>query len=111
VAVQKLYAALTCDIVTVSHNPCVSLVNLLLPWQQALVQVAVWSIGEYGELLFVDVEDEVKPDATESDVTKLLESILFTPHSNLVTREFTINAVMKLSVRFKNSERYSEWLS
>jgi len=77
----------------------------LLPWQQALVQVAVWSIGEYGELIFVDIDDEVKPDATESDVVKLLESILYTPHSNLVTREFAINAVMKLSVRFKSSER------
>ncbi|XP_065885853.1 AP-1 complex subunit gamma-1-like [Dysidea avara] len=87
VAVQQLYTALRCDIVT-----------------QALVQVAVWSIGEYGELLFVDIDDEVKPDATESDVVKLLESILFTPHSNLVTREFAINAVMKLSVRFKSSE-------
>lgn len=68
--------------------------------------MAVWSVGEYGELLFVDVDDEVKPDATESDVVKLLESILYTPHSNLVTREFAINAVMKLSVRFKSSERY-----
>lgn len=70
------------------------------------MQVAVWSIGEYGEMLFVDTEDDIKPDIEEQDVMKLLETVLFTSHSNIVTKEFAINAVMKLSVRFKHSERF-----
>lgn len=65
----------------------------------------MWSIGEFGEMLFVDTEDDIKPDINEQDVVKLLETVLFSPHSNIVTKEFTINAVMKLSVRFKHSER------
>ena len=67
--------------------------------------MAVWSIGEFGEMLFVDTEDDIKPNVNEEDVVKLLETVLFSPHSNLVTKEFAINAVMKLSVRFKHSER------
>ena len=65
----------------------------------------MWSIGEFGEMLFVDTEDDIKPDVNEQDVVKLLETILFSPHTNLVTKEFTINAVMKLSVRFRQSEK------
>ena len=65
----------------------------------------MWSIGEFGEMLFVDTEDDIKPNINEQDVVKLLETILFSPHSNLVTKEFTINAVMKLSVRFRQSEK------
>lgn len=68
--------------------------------------MAVWSIGEYGEMLFVDMEDDIKPDIEEHDVVKLLETVLFSPHSNIVTKEFAINAVMKLSIRFKHSERF-----
>ena len=56
-------------------------------------------------MLFVDTEDDIKPDVNEQDVVKLLETILFSPHTNLVTKEFTINAVMKLSVRFRQSEK------
>ena len=65
----------------------------------------MWSIGEFGEMIFVDTEDDIKPDINEQAVVKLLETILFSTHSNLVTKEFTINAVMKLCVRFKHSER------
>ena len=65
----------------------------------------MWSIGEFGEMLFVDTEDDIKPNIDEQDVVKLLETVLFSPHSNIVTKEFAINAVMKLSVRFKHSER------
>ena len=56
-------------------------------------------------MLFVDTEDDIKPDINEQDVVKLLETVLFSPHSTMVTKQFTINAVMKLSVRFKHSER------
>lgn len=87
IAVQHLYTAICNDITT-----------------PALVQVAVWSIGEFGEMLFVDTEDDIKPNIDEQDVVKLLETVLFSPHSNIVTKEFAINAVMKLSVRFKHSE-------
>ena len=62
-------------------------------------------------MLFVDTEDNIKPDVNEQDVVKLLETVLFSPHSNLVTKEFAINAVMKLSVRFKHSERLVYYLS
>ena len=37
---------------------------------------------------------------SEGDVIDVLESILYSPHSSPVTRDYALNALMKLSTRF-----------
>jgi len=74
--------------------------------QQALVQVASWTLGEYGDL-FVRGEyqpvDEDQTQVTEEEIVELLEKILNWTISTVVTREYAMNALMKLSTRFPNS--------
>eukprot|EP01137_Pigoraptor_chileana_P033022 Opistho-2@23321 len=82
--VQKLYLAVQEDII-----------------QQPLVQVGLYCIGEYGDLLLAGAVEEEEPiTVSEGEVISLIESVLSSPHSSLPTREYAINALAKLSTRF-----------
>ncbi|CAI8030946.1 AP-1 complex subunit gamma-1 [Geodia barretti] len=99
---QRLYVALTNDIS-----------------QQPLVQVAIWAVGEYGDLLVTgQVENEIGGgeeeeeeeegrrevvQVTEDEVLDVLERVLQSPQSSPATRQYTLNSVMKLSSRFSTS--------
>ncbi|XP_059836308.1 AP-1 complex subunit gamma-1-like [Hypanus sabinus] len=85
--VQKLYQAIRVDIS-----------------QQPLVQVAVWCIGEYGDLLLSgEFEDEMPVQITEDEVLDVLEKTLHSSLSALATREYALTAIMKLSTRLQSS--------
>ncbi|CAF0789653.1 unnamed protein product [Rotaria sp. Silwood1] len=72
--------------------------------QQPLVQVASWTLGEFGDL-FVNRQYEQPNDGenlqvTENEIVDILERVLNWSISTVVTREYAINALMKLSTRF-----------
>ena len=84
--------------------------------QESLVLAAIWCIGEYGEILLQSApkagptddpadesgaNEDVK-DVTDKDIVDLLETILEGPYANVVIREYTINALMKLTTRITN---------
>ncbi|XP_038658950.1 AP-1 complex subunit gamma-1-like isoform X2 [Scyliorhinus canicula] len=85
--VQRLYQAIRVDIS-----------------QQPLVQVALWCIGEYGDLLLPG-RFEVEPlvQDPEEEVLDVLENILQSSLSALTTREYALTAIMKLSTRLQSS--------
>ena len=82
--------------------------------QQPLVQVSVWAVGEYGDLLVTgQVESEVGGGeeeeeggggegvhVNEDEVLDVLEHVLQSPQSTPTTRQYTLNSVMKLSSRY-----------
>ncbi len=114
--VQRLYVALSEDIS-----------------KQPLCKVAVWTIGEFGDLIVSapNALDKEQKDVrlcacvyiavylfvsiclfvclfclfvclfqvTEDEVLDVIERVLQSPQSSLTTREYSINAVMKLSTR------------
>lgn len=85
-SVQQLYRHLSSDIS-----------------QQPLAQVAAWCIGEYGELLHSTAVEEEEPlQVSNDDVISLLERILANNNSSVVTKEYAITALMKLSSRFSD---------
>ncbi|CAF4201744.1 unnamed protein product [Rotaria socialis] len=72
--------------------------------QQPLIQVASWTLGEFGDI-FVSGQYEKSNDVehvqvTENEIVDILERILNWTISTLITREYAINALMKLSTRF-----------
>jgi AP-1 complex subunit gamma-1 len=93
-AVQKLYLALTQD---VQH--------------QTLVQVGVWCIGEFGDLLVAQEkpndaradEESISIAVSETDTLDLFEQILHNPITSAVTRQYALTALLKLSSRFSHS--------
>ena len=76
------------------------------------MQVAIWAVGEYGDLLVTgQVENEIGGgeeeeegrrevvQVTEDEVLDVLERVLQSPQSSPATRQYTLNSVMKLSSR------------
>ncbi|KAK4789521.1 hypothetical protein SAY86_016825 [Trapa natans] len=80
--------------------------------QESLIRVAIWCIGEYGDLLIsnigmLDKEDPVT--VTESDALDVVETAMKRHSSDLTTKAMTLIALLKLSSRFPScSERIRE---
>ncbi|XP_048507815.1 AP-1 complex subunit gamma-1 isoform X2 [Athalia rosae] len=72
--------------------------------KQPLAQVATWCIGEYGDLLLYgtpseDVETPV--NLTEDEVIDVYQRLLWSPQNSVVTKQYTLLSLMKLSTRFQ----------
>ncbi|XP_012277854.1 AP-1 complex subunit gamma-1 isoform X3 [Orussus abietinus] len=72
--------------------------------KQPLAQVATWCIGEYGDLLLYGppVEDVDAPvNLTEDEVIDVYQRLLWNPQNTVVTKQYTLLSLMKLSTRFQ----------
>ncbi|XAR48051.1 hypothetical protein NMG60_11030752 [Bertholletia excelsa] len=80
--------------------------------QESLVRVAVWCIGEYGEMLVnsIGMLDKEEPiTVTESDAVDIIEVAIKHHTSDLTTRAMCLIALLKLSSRFSAcSQRIKE---
>ncbi|WVZ82355.1 hypothetical protein U9M48_029623 [Paspalum notatum var. saurae] len=80
--------------------------------QESLVRVAVWCIGEYGEMLvnnisMLDMEEPIT--VTESDAVDAVEVTLKRYSADVTTRAMCLVSLLKLSSRFPpTSERIKE---
>lgn len=86
---QKLYSSLKQDIS-----------------QDALVLAGLWTMGEFGDILIQGgnyEEEDIIKEIREPDVVELIESILDGPYATLITREFAITCLMKLTTRFTDA--------
>ncbi|KAL8550469.1 hypothetical protein ACS0TY_009050 [Phlomoides rotata] len=76
--------------------------------QETLVRVAVWCIGEYGELLvsnagMLDIEDPLT--VTEADAVDVVETAIGHHSSDLTTRSMCLVSLLKLSSRFPSCSK------
>lgn len=73
--------------------------------KQPLIQVAVWAIGEYGDLLLSatsdDISDVVKP--SEEDIIDVYKRLLWSPQNSPTTKQFALMSLTKLSTRFSET--------
>lgn len=75
-----------------------------LALRQPLLQVALWCLGEYGDLLnSSEVKDAEPPNISEDEILDVFEKVLGDIHMTLVTKEYAITSLMKLSVRYENA--------
>ncbi|KAF7809272.1 AP-1 complex subunit gamma-2-like isoform X1 [Senna tora] len=80
--------------------------------QESFVRVAVWCIGEYGDMLvnnigMLDIEDPIT--VTESDAVDVVEIAIKRHSSDLTTKAMALVALLKLSSRFPScSERIKD---
>ncbi|KAG5892721.1 hypothetical protein JTB14_001093 [Gonioctena quinquepunctata] len=73
--------------------------------KQSLTQVAVWAIGEFGDLLLeasIDEEHNIHPPS-EEEVIDLYQKLLWSPQNSVVTKQYTLMSLTKLSTRFSNT--------
>ena len=75
--------------------------------KQPLIQVACWCIGEYGAYLLdgisVDDDGETTLTVSEDEVIQAYHRILFATHISVVTKEYALMSLTKLSTRFPNA--------
>ncbi|XP_078050838.1 adaptor protein complex 1, gamma subunit isoform X2 [Augochlora pura] len=72
--------------------------------KQPLAQVATWCIGEYGDLLLYgpSTEDAEAPvNLTEDEVIDVYQRLLWSPQNTVVTKQYTLLSLTKLSTRFQ----------
>ncbi|XP_011864248.1 PREDICTED: AP-1 complex subunit gamma-1 isoform X2 [Vollenhovia emeryi] len=72
--------------------------------KQPLAQVATWCIGEYGDLLLYSppLEDAETPvNLTEDEVIDVYQRLLWNPQNTVVTKQYTLLSLTKLSTRFQ----------
>ncbi|OIS96075.1 PREDICTED: AP-1 complex subunit gamma-2-like [Nicotiana attenuata] len=80
--------------------------------QETLVRVAVWCIGEYGDMLVnnagrLDIEESLT--VTESDAVDVVETSIKSHSFDLTTRAMCLIALLKLSSRFPScSQRIND---
>lgn len=95
-ATQRVYAALKNDFS-----------------QQGLTIVALWLLGEYGDVFvkggtytaYAETSESDKQEqveATSSGVLDTIVSVLESPYATIIVQEYAINALIKLSARLKN---------
>ena len=72
--------------------------------KQPLTQVSCWCIGEYGASLLngVSVEGETIT-VTEPEVIEVYQKILWAKNMSLITKQYALMSVTKLSTRFPNA--------
>ncbi|KAK9707352.1 hypothetical protein RND81_07G191700 [Saponaria officinalis] len=82
--------------------------------QETLVKVAIWCLGEYGDMLvnnvgMLDIEEPIT--VTESDAIDVIEMAIKHHNSDTTTRAMSLIALLKLSSRFPAcSQRVKEIL-
>uniref|UniRef100_A0A8D8S5N1 AP-1 complex subunit gamma n=1 Tax=Cacopsylla melanoneura TaxID=428564 RepID=A0A8D8S5N1_9HEMI len=76
--------------------------------RQPLTQVATWCIGEYGDLLLnpsaalLNRSEDMtssQPPLSESEILDVYSKILSSPHHSVVTKQYTLMSLVKLSTR------------
>lgn len=69
---------------------------------QPLIQVAVWCIGEYGEmLLYSEDSQDVDHRPTEASIIELFSRLLCSNQLNIVSKQYALVSLIKLSSRVK----------
>ena len=72
--------------------------------KQPLVQVACWCIGEYGAHLLDGAQvDGETLTVSEDEVIEVYHKILFANHISVVTKQYGLMSLTKLSTRFPNA--------
>jgi len=104
-AVQKLYLAMLHDIL-----------------KQSLIQLGMWCIGEFGDILVTAVISNTQSEdwkdentasvpatlsVTDQNVVDLCERVLKHPSSTTTTKEYTLTALIKLTERFAASQKFN----
>ncbi|XP_030755446.1 AP-1 complex subunit gamma-1 isoform X2 [Sitophilus oryzae] len=81
--------------------------------RQPLTQVAVWAIGEYGDLLLQAPPDEEHSiqSPTEEDVINIYHRLLWSPQNTPTTKQYALMSLTKLSTRFSSTNQIQQVIS
>lgn len=72
--------------------------------KQPLLQVAVWTIGEYGDLLLSSERIEDVEIPAESELVDLYQKLLWSTSVSTISKQYAIVSLAKLSTRIRSKE-------
>ncbi|KAK4011493.1 AP-1 complex subunit gamma-1 isoform X2 [Daphnia magna] len=108
-AVGQLWRAVSCSSGSLQHDGQpgdLDLQGATLPIseRQPLAQVASWCLGEYGDSLInghTNANEQEEPVvAGEDEVVDFIQGILSSSQSTIITKQYALTALTKLSTRF-----------
>ncbi|KAL3269761.1 hypothetical protein HHI36_008821 [Cryptolaemus montrouzieri] len=72
--------------------------------KQPLTQVAIWAIGEYGDLLLqAEVDEDGNSPPSEEEVIEIYQRVLWSPQNTSTTKQYALMSLTKLSTRFHST--------
>lgn len=72
--------------------------------KQPVLQVAVWSIGEYGDLfMYAEKNDDVERP-TEEQLIELFNKLMWSAQVSITSKQYTILSLAKLSTRLQSGQ-------
>lgn len=69
--------------------------------KQPLLQVAVWAIGEYGDLFMYGEKNDDLPRPIESELIEVYQKLLWSTQVNTTSKQYTLISLAKLSTRLQ----------
>ncbi|XP_037085214.1 AP-1 complex subunit gamma-1-like [Pollicipes pollicipes] len=70
---------------------------------QPLLQVTAWGVGEYGDMLLTGQATDGQSKVQEDDIVSQYEQILIGSQMSIITKEFALMSLMKLSSRLTDA--------
>uniref|UniRef100_U5EPQ6 AP-1 complex subunit gamma n=1 Tax=Corethrella appendiculata TaxID=1370023 RepID=U5EPQ6_9DIPT len=72
--------------------------------KQPLLQVAIWTIGEFGDLILnADRIEDIHPP-NESEIVDFYQKLLWSPSVSVITKQYALVSLAKLSTRISSKE-------
>lgn len=111
-AVGQLWRAVSCSPASLQHDGQpgdldLQVASLPISERQPLAQVASWCLGEYGDSLINGhtnaTEQEEPVVAGEDEVVDFMQGLLVSANSTVVTKQYALTALTKLSTRFSTT--------
>lgn len=72
--------------------------------KQPVLQVAVWSIGEYGDLFMYSEKNDDVERPTEEQLIELFNKLMWSAQVSITSKQYTILSLAKLSTRLQSGQ-------
>ncbi|XP_055712406.1 AP-1 complex subunit gamma-1 isoform X4 [Phlebotomus papatasi] len=72
--------------------------------KQPLLQVAVWAIGEYGDLFMYSEKTDDVTRPMEKDIVEMYQKLLWAPQGSISSKQYTLISLAKLSTRLQAAQ-------
>ncbi|KAJ6638465.1 AP-1 complex subunit gamma-1, partial [Pseudolycoriella hygida] len=69
--------------------------------KQPLLQVAIWAIGEYGDLFMYEERSDDGDKPTEQDIIDMYQKLLWSTQASTISKQYILVSLAKLSTRLR----------
>ncbi|XP_037028092.1 AP-1 complex subunit gamma-1 isoform X4 [Bradysia coprophila] len=72
--------------------------------KQPLLQVAIWAIGEYGDLFMYEDRSDSAEKPNEHDIIEMYQKLLWSTQASTISKQYILVSLAKLSTRLRTGQ-------